>query len=81
MSDFIAIANWSTFCWVFAVRFDIKDFGESVGNNLCTIVALFSLYQTAFMYWVLVTLSVEVSAALAFCALLRPLLIIRIYTI
>lgn len=41
-------------------RYDVKDFGESVGNNLCTIVALFSLYQQAFMYWVLVTLSVEV---------------------
>jgi hypothetical protein len=32
-----------------------------VGSNLCTIVALFSLYQTAFMYWVFITLSVEVS--------------------
>jgi hypothetical protein len=43
-----------------AIRYNVKDFGESLGNNLCTIVALFCLYQLAFMYWVLVTLSIEV---------------------
>lgn len=36
------------------------DFGESLGNNLCTVTALITLYQVAFMYWVLVTLSIEV---------------------
>jgi hypothetical protein len=42
------------------VRYELKDFGDSLGSNLCTIVALFALYQTAFMYWVFITLSVEV---------------------
>jgi hypothetical protein len=53
----IKLLCMGVFLWC---RYDVKDFGESVGNNLCTIVALFSLYQQAFMYWVLVTLSVEV---------------------
>lgn len=48
--------------WCVSVRYVVEDFGESFGNNLCTVVALFNLYQLAFMYWVLVTLSVEVSA-------------------
>lgn len=41
-------------------RYDVYDFGESLENNLCTITALFTLYQVAFMYWVLITLSIEV---------------------
>lgn len=45
-----------------ACRHTVEDFGESLDSNLCTVVALFSLYQLAFMYWVLVTLSIEVSA-------------------
>lgn len=47
-------------------RYDVFDFGESLGNNLCTVTALFTLYQVAFMYWVLVTLSIEVSTCFLF---------------
>ena len=49
-----------------------------MGNSLCSIVALFSLYQTAFMYWVLVTLSIEVSWVLMFimCILYSFLLLL-----
>lgn len=38
----------------------MHNFTDSISSGLCTVLALFSLYQTAFMYWVLVTLSVEV---------------------
>ena len=57
MENKLILLCMGVFLWC---RYDVKDFGESAGNNLCTIVALFSLYQQAFMYWVLVTLSVEV---------------------